>query len=62
MEFWYELASLPLKSVIKTLQPLEIESDNARGRVTHDNHFEENINTKVKISIQIHHMKSVIFQ
>merc|ERR1719322_1934507 len=32
MAVWYELASLPLKSVMKTLQSLPIESENGRDR------------------------------
>ena len=57
MALWYELASLPLKSVMKTLQSLPIESENARDRNALGNHSEPDFYTKVKNKHQTHHMK-----
>ena len=48
MALWYELASLPLKSVMKTLQSLPIESENARDRNALGNHSEPDFYTEVK--------------
>ena len=48
MALWYELASLPLKSVVKTLQSLPIEFDNARDSNTRGNHSEQEFYTEVK--------------
>ena len=48
MALWYELASLPLKSVIKTLQSLPTESDSARNRNARGNHSGQDFNTEVK--------------
>ena len=48
MALWYELASLPLRSVVKTLQSLPMESDNARDSNTHGNLSEQDFYTEVK--------------
>ena len=48
MALWYEVASLPLKSVMKTLQSLPIESENGRDRNDLRNHSEPDFYTEVK--------------
>jgi len=49
MALWYELASLPLKSVMKTLQSLPIESENGRDRNDLGNHSEPDFYTEKNI-------------
>ena len=56
MALWYELASLPLKSVMKTLQSSPTESENARDRNALGSHSEPDFYTEVKNKYQTHHV------